>query len=323
MTSQFISTDEAAHAAGRLGHGGTASVLASERDQTFRLDTPAGQRLVLKICHPDEDPAMIGFQLGAMRHLAAVAPGLPVPQVHGAAPLHYHDGTTRLTALLSWLDGAPLHAHQGGAAQARALGALMARIGLALRAMPAPEPAPYQFWDIANLPDIRPRLAVLDAEVRAAVEPVLAEFAAHTGPALAALPRQVLHNDFNPYNIFVDAADPARITGVIDFGDIAVTARVNDLAIALSYRLPHAALRPTIGPWLAAYDEAWPLSAAERDLLPHLIRARMAMTVTFSAWRARLHPENAAYLLRFHHPARAALAAPAPSFEEMTRWTVT
>jgi Ser/Thr protein kinase RdoA (MazF antagonist) len=323
MMSRFISPDEAGHAAARLGHGGTASVLASERDQTFRLDTPAGQRLVLKICHPDEDPAMIGFQLDAMRHLQEVAPDLPVPRVHGAAPLRYRDGTMRFTALLSWLDGVPLHAHQGGAGQARALGRLMARIGLALRAMPAPDPAPYQFWDIANLPDIRPRLAELDAEVQAAVEPVLAEFAAHTGPALAALPRQVLHNDFNPYNIFVDAADPARITGVIDFGDIAVTARVNDLAIALSYRLPHAALRGTIGPWLRAYEAVWPLTAAERDLLPYLIRVRLAMTVTFSAWRARRHPENAAYLLRFHHPARAALAAPMPRFEEMIRWTAT
>ena len=311
-----IATGEAACAAQALyGLRGTAQVLASERDQTMRLATADGAVFVLKISHPEAPAEAAGFQLGALRHLAAHAPALPVPRVvptyAGAAFARYvyADGSRRLTSLLTWLPGETLHAASPGAAQAAALGGFMARLALGLRTYPAPAREETQLWDITHALGISPLLDQAEPALQALVRPVLEEFAAATLPGLNVLPRQVIHNDCNPHNVLVDAQDPARIAGLIDFGDLVCAPRVNDLAIALSYRIPHEAARATIPDLLHGYEAVTPLAPPERALLPGLIRARMAMTVTISAWRARMAPENAVYLLRYHHGARACLEA--------------
>lgn len=311
-----IATEEAACAAQALyGLRGVAQVLASERDQTLRLAAADGAVYVLKISHPEVPAEVARFQLGALRHLAAHAPALPVPRVvptgTGAAFARhrYADGSRRLTSLLTWLPGATLHTASPGAAQAVALGEFMARLALGLRSYPAQDKAQAQLWDITHALNIRPLLDQAEPALQSLVRPVLEEFAAATRPGLDALAWQVIHNDCNPHNVLVDAQDGARISGLIDFGDLVCAPRVNDLAIALSYRIPVAAARATIADLLRGYEAVTPLAPPERALLPGLIRARMAMSVTISAWRARMAPENAAYLLRYHHGARACLEA--------------
>ncbi|GAN81829.1 phosphotransferase [Acidocella aminolytica] len=311
---------EAATAAQRLGLPGSATLLASERDLTFRLRTQACD-YVLKICHPDEDAQMIALQLRVLRHLEATVPALPVPRVAGAARLEFADRQARETYILSWLPGMPLHDHPGGTAQAFALGQMMAGMAQALASLKPPAKAPEQLWDIYRALEIIPKLEGAEPHHSALVEPVLEEFATITKPGLDRLPAQLIHNDFNPHNLFVDKSNPAHVTGVIDFGDITVAPRVNDLAVALSYRLPHASLRATIPDWLAGYESISPLSDAEQDLLPRLIRARMAMTITIASWRARRTPENAAYILRYRDGAEHCLAAGEGFFNDLFKRT--
>lgn len=318
--THILTEHDAAGAARRLGLSGTAELLASERDLTFRLRTDA-RDYVLKICHPDEDAGMIALQLGMLQHLAATAPSLPVPRVAAAGRLIDADRLPRETYALSWLPGVPLYDHPGGAAQAFALGQTMAELAQSLASLPPPAKAPVQLWDISRALDIAPKLEAAAPRHRASVETVLAEFAAETKPALDRLPAQLIHNDFNPHNLFVDAQNPARVTGVIDFGDITLAPRVNDLAVALSYRLPHPALRATVPDWLAGYESISPLSAEERRLLPHLIRARMAMTIAIASWRARRTPEHAAYILRYRDGAERGLSAGAEFFEDLFKRT--
>ncbi|MGE4482581.1 phosphotransferase [Acidocella sp.] len=309
LVSKLSPPDAAAHAARALSLQGQVRLLASERDLTFLLDAGNERRCILKICHPDETAEMTTLQLHALSHLKNTAPALPVPRILANQSLTYADGLTRETYALSWLPGTPLHERHGGAAQAFALGQMMAEMARALSTLSAPLKAPQQVWDISNALDIAPKLDGLSSSLRTQVEPVLEEFAAIVKPSLARLPAQLIHNDFNPHNLFVDEEDPAHITGVIDFGDIALAPRVNDLAVALSYRLPHAALRDTIPDWLAGYENISPLTEAERRLLPRLIRTRMAMTVTIASWRVRQTPQNAAYILRYRDGAMRCLAA--------------
>ena len=61
------------------------------------------------------------------------------------------------------------------------------------------------------------------------------------------------------------------------------------------------------------------LVANELDLLYDLITARMVTTLTITAWRAALYPDNAPYILRNAPSARAGLAA----FRALGRDTVT
>src|ERR1700733_12452959 len=52
--------------------------LAGERDQNFRGDTSAGQRLLFKISNPADDGPVLAMQAAALRHIERVDPGLPV-----------------------------------------------------------------------------------------------------------------------------------------------------------------------------------------------------------------------------------------------------
>ena len=63
------------------GVTGELSLLDSERDQNFNLETSTGEQFVVKIANSIEDQGIIDMQLKALKHIALVDPKLPVPQV--------------------------------------------------------------------------------------------------------------------------------------------------------------------------------------------------------------------------------------------------
>ena len=92
--------------------------------------------------------------------------------------------------------------------------------------------------------------------------------AARIAPRLPGLRASVLHQDANDHNVIVDAADPDRIAGLIDFGDMCFGRTVNELAITLAYALIgaediYAAARAVI----AAYVAEFPLEEAEAEVI--------------------------------------------------------
>ena len=129
------------------------------------------------------------------------------------------------------------------------------------------------------------------------------------GKPIILFPRQVIHGDFNPHNLLADASQPDRLTGILDFGDMTLSHRICDLAVAASYLIEPADPTVLLVPLTQAYHMANPLTAQEIALLPDLITARLATTLTISAWRATSYPENAAYILRNAPTSRAGLDA--------------
>ena len=117
-----------------------------------------------------------------------------------------------------------------------------------------------------------------------------------------------MHNDLNPHNVVVDPIN-ARIAGIIDFGDLTFTARVNDLAIAAAYQVADSGdpLAPACDV-IAAYHAVTPLDLLELDVLFDLIATRIVMTVVISSWRAVRYPENREYILRNNKPASSRLS---------------
>jgi Ser/Thr protein kinase RdoA (MazF antagonist) len=144
---------------------------------------------------------------------------------------------------------------------------------------------------------------------RGLVERFLDSFEAHALPVLPNLRKQPVHNDLNPHNIVVDPGNHERISGIIDFGDLTFTARVNDLAIAAAYQVADSD-DPLAAPCelIAAYHAVSPLDPAEFDVLFDLMAARMVMTVVISSWRAQRYPENREYILRNNNAAWARLS---------------
>lgn len=291
------------------GLTGDLVALTSERDQNHRLDT-AGGSFTLKLANPAEPPNLTEFQTLALTHVERSAPSLPVPRVvparDGRLIIPTPDGALRL---LSWLPGTPLAQLPQSPALAASIGSALGRLDLALAGFRHAAADHHLLWDIRNTPDLAPLMPALPDDLGPEVATYLDRFRIRVAPILASLPRQVIHGDFNPHNLLADPADPDRLTGILDFGDMTLSHRICDLAVAASYLVEPSDPTRLLIPLVAAYGVTNPLTPGELALFPDLITARLVTTLTISAWRAARYPENAAYILRNAPVSRAGLAA--------------
>ena len=303
------------------GLDGDLTRLPGEADDNFLLDS-AGKRYVVKFAHLRADPAVVGVQVRVLRHIEAVAPGLPVPRVLAPrvpAPLESAAPGSQLWAVvpdgplrgrvvhaLSYLDGRLLRSVTTDPPLRRAMGGTLAELGRALRGFDDPLVRRPLLWDLAQLPQLRPLAAERPPGPRTTlIQAQLARLTAETAPRLAAQRSQLLHNDFSPDNTLI-SADGRQVSGIIDFGDVTVTALVNDVAIAVANLLGDGngddlLGADLLGPGLdliAGYHAVTPLTAAELGLLPDLILGRVVARIIISEWRAERFPENRGYVLR-------------------------
>ncbi|MDH5474271.1 MAG: aminotransferase class III-fold pyridoxal phosphate-dependent enzyme [Cyclobacteriaceae bacterium] len=116
------------------------------------------------------------------------------------------------------------------------------------------------------------------------------QFEENVIPVIPELRKSIIHNDANEWNILVDGEE---ITGLIDFGDLAHSPLINELAIAITYAcfdkedpLEWASII------LKSYHELLPLEEKELDILYYLIAARLCTSVCNSANSKKLNPTN-------------------------------
>lgn len=301
--------------------------LVSERDQNFLISVTGGTRYVLKFANSAERPEVTDFQVRALLHVARVAPEIPVPAVIPTRDdlLMFEamsdNRTEHRVRLLSWLDGTPLYDAKGVPSIADQMGRCLARLGLALKDFSHPGSAQTLLWDIqhvAQLIELLPHIR--DAALRRLCATQFMHFRDSVEPRLHILRRQVIHNDMNPGNVLVDGNDSSRLAGIIDFGDLAHSHLVNDIAIAAAYlcRLDDDPYADVID-FLSAYTKIVPLSDDEISLLPDLIVMRRLTTTMISQWRASLHPENIDYILGDEARSRRKLELTADLCNEKTR----
>jgi hydroxylysine kinase len=284
---------------------GELTRLPGEADDNFLLHIGDGRRYVVKFAHLRADPAVVSVQVRVLRHVESAAPGLPVPRVvpaTGGQPwTAVPDGPLRgrVVHVLSYLDGTLLRSAAPDRPWLTAAGRTLAELGLALRGFDDPLVHRPLLWDLAQLPRLRPLAAERTPGPHTSlITEQLGRLAATLPPRLAARRTQLVHNDFSPDNTLV-SADGRAVAGIIDFGDVTVTALVNDVAIAMANLLADNA--DPLGPALdliSGYHAASPLTAAELGLLPDLILGRIVARIVISEWRAERFPGNRAYVLR-------------------------
>lgn len=284
----------------------TARRLSSERDENFLMSAEDGQSYLLKLTNAAEERQVTDFQTRALLHVAEVDPEFPIPHLRPAlsgdvAPLVATAGEVpRVMRLLTYVGGEPLHGAPRSAAQCRNLGQMLARLDLALRDYSHPGESHELRWDLSHAATLRPLLdAIDDPGRRSLATEFLARFERFVLPRFPALRSQVIHNDFQPSNVLVDAADPTVVVGVIDFGDMVRAPLINDLAVASAYHIASAP-QPLdfVSALLASYHQVLPLQAIELELLLDLVATRLVLTAVITNWRVSLHPENRAYILR-------------------------
>lgn len=280
--------------------------LAGEFDLNFRATAKDGRRFVLKVMRPGCATAFVELLCTAHTHIRAqvgTEVPLPVPEVvltrNGAQWCTRPDlaGEDRLLWLLSGLEGveyANFRPHSPCLAQQ--LGGRLAELDRALTGFAHPLLGRELKWDLTKAEWIGEHLGLIaDPARRALVEAVLAEYRA-IQPALLREPVVPIHNDVNDHNVLVaiDEDRSARVSGLIDFGDLTAGPLVAEVAIAAAYvGLDHPHPERTIAALVAGYHAVTPLTGAQTDLLWTLIRTRLAVSVVNSALMRQSRPDDA------------------------------
>jgi hydroxylysine kinase len=281
----------------------TAARLTGERDENFKLSCTDGSQYVLKIASAAEDPAVTDLPTAALLHVERVDPSFPCPRMlrdrDGHTQVRYADGAalTRTVRVLTYLPGKTLRSSVRSRAQRAASGRTAARLGLALRTFAHPAASRPLIWDVRNVAQTLVLLdEIPDFPQRDAVAAVIERIDARIAPQFEQLRQQVVHNDMNNMNILVDPADETVISGVIDFGDLAHTALIADVAIAAADQItddisPHQSILDLV----IAYHEAVPLLPPELAILNSLIAGRILMDVLIPAWHRVRNPNGTHY----------------------------
>jgi len=293
-----LSTDDAAALAGKaFGVQAAARELPSDRDLNFRLDAEGGPIGVLKISNANENEAFLSLQAEAMRRLSDA--GLPVASVIGTGDCVL-EGVTHATRLVSWLPGTPLgEASPVSREMMEQVGGLLARVDRELAELDG-KAAPKDFpWNLCRVrATLEKRLDLLPEERRATVRYFLDLYATTIEPKRAGLPHQLIHGDANDFNILVGPprADGRHVTALLDFGDMGVSARIADPAIAAAYLAFHVADPvEALESVLAGYhseDATGGVSKLEVEAFFILTALRLCISVCMSAEQRAAEPDN-------------------------------
>jgi hydroxylysine kinase len=284
-----------------------ADRLDTERDDSFRLVTATAD-FVLKVAHPDDPAAAINLQTAALQHAAGSDAELPLQRVHPSADGRVEpvvDG--RIARLLDWIPGTPLYQLRPDDTQLAQLGGSLARLSRALRGFSHPAASRPFAWDVLRAADLRP---LLDDLPNAPAAEALRRLERDVLPHAGQLPMQVIHNDFHPGNVLVDAASENFVVGILDFGDTVHTARVADVAVAASYLLfPGGHTWRELETFIDGYGRVAGLSALERSVILPLAGARFAQRILVNWWLGRGNPDDRAATTLARDGNTAALAA--------------
>jgi homoserine kinase type II len=238
--------------------------------------------------------AELPFYLDLMAHLARHGVPCPAP-IASLENAYLGELNGKPAALVTRLPGASVE--RPGEPECAELGMLLARLHLAGRSYAAylENPRGPRWWRRAAR-ELEP---FLGAHERALLE---AELAFQAGQRFPDLPRGPVHADLFRDNVMFQ---DGRLTGFFDFYFAGVDSWLFDVAVCLNdwaVDLPTGAHDPQRArAFVDAYASVRPLSAAERQLLPAMLRAG-----ALRFWVSRLwdyHLPREASLLQPHDPA--------------------
>jgi 4-aminobutyrate aminotransferase-like enzyme/Ser/Thr protein kinase RdoA (MazF antagonist) len=198
--------------------------------------------------------------------------------------------------LLEWVEGEPLTGSGPLPPDvARALGATAARVAVALAPVEHPGASRVTQWNLRiasevvtfllpHVPDDRrDRVAALAASAASTLAEVREE-----------LRVQTIHGDISDDNVVTSAA--GEITGVIDFGDVATSWTVGELAVTCAAVLHHNPRQPLVVlETIAGFAEVLPLTDAELRALWPLVQLRAAVLVACGEQQVALDGSLNAY----------------------------
>lgn len=308
---------------------GRLSRIPTEKDDTFRLTAHDAEFLV-KIAPASEDARIVNLQSAVMMHLEREAPGIPAQRlvrgIHGQVEsmVADPDGEKRIMRVLSYVGGDLLAASIPTPIQLGCVGRMLARVDNALTDCRHPYESRRLIWDLKNFLHMRPLLEfVADRDDETMATWVFDQFERHVAPRIGELDTQMIHGDFSPFNVIVDASVDEFVTGVIDFGDVVRSPILFELSVAVANQIGMDQHRP----WASTLDivrgyrsvRALPQDVV--DLLAITGPARLLLRALIFGWRATVDPQSRDYGLshsaRDWSRLRTALSMPKPAVESL------
>jgi len=283
----------------KYGLDGRAEWLWGEKDSNYRLTLADGTEYLLKILNPAENPAMTSMHSQALLHVEAEDPGIPIQRIirtrNGEADFRMTDdeGGTRGVRMVTFVPGVSQKSQPHSAIQRYRVGVLLGRMQKALQGFTHEAAGHRITWDMSHAAGLRELLSIFDSEAqRARLQRTMDDFENLVVPRMAALPAQVVHNDFNMENILVSKDNPDEISGIIDFGDMVHAPVLFDVAVGAAYQMGDAEDPvEAMCDFLKGYATQKTLSAHELELLYPAVETRMLMRLAIQEWQARLFPE--------------------------------
>ena len=284
--------------------------LDGEYDLNFLL---TGERQgVLKVMRADCDSSFIDMQCRAFEHLSKHAPTVPVPGVLATSAGGLYttvsgpEGESRIVWLLEKMPGKTYAQFLPQSLD------LIYHLGQSVGAMDKAlqdfkhSSLQRQFkWDLSTAQWVGDELSVITEDTKREVIADIVSQYQQLQPQLLELERGAIHNDVNDYNILVSGSltEAARVTGLIDLGDMCAGPRICNLAITAAYVVlgqdqPEQALESLV----KGYHSEYPITAAELEMLWPLLRMRLAVSVVISTLVSKEKPDDP-YVLISQKPA--------------------
>jgi 4-aminobutyrate aminotransferase-like enzyme/Ser/Thr protein kinase RdoA (MazF antagonist) len=202
------------------------------------------------------------------------------------------DGQEKICRMLTFLDGEFLGDITHTEKLFQSFGIFLAELDFKLQKITNYTIAARQWeWDIQYLNLNKKYIDdISNAKDRNTVCYFIQQFEENVIPILPELRKQIIHNDANEWNVLVKNEE---ISSIIDFGDLAHSLLINELAIAITYGCFN---KENPLKWasiiLKAYHSKLPIEEKEIKVLYYLIAARLSISFINSVHSKKINPNN-------------------------------
>jgi len=202
------------------------------------------------------------------------------------------DGEKRICRMLSFLDGKFLGEVEHTQTLFKSFGRFLAKVDQQLSEQRSLAIKARQWeWDLQYFELNKKYIHdITDPRIRNIVRYFFLQYDEVVRPLLPQLRKQIIHNDANEWNVLVDKEE---VVGIIDFGDLAHSYLINELAIAITYGCYD---KEDPIKWatiiVASYHDVLPLEEKEIKVLYYLIAARLCTSLCNSANAKKTNPNN-------------------------------
>ncbi len=274
------------------------SELSGYQDLNYLAKTESGEKYILKISTDQEDRDFINTQNAILLNLAKQPIGnlLPHPILNKAGEfitLITINGIVAIARLFPFIEGSFLAESMPDIAFYVDLGRAFSQIDQQMAGFEnATLKCRTHEWDLSRIMEVEEDIHLIsDPADRRVAHYYLMKYREEVLPVYHKLPRALIHGDGNDWNILVNSI--GKVAGIIDFGDMLWSARINEVAIVLAYAMMgRSDYMDVYDAVIRGYQEILPLTELELSLLYYLVGARWCQTLVMAARRTKSDTPN-------------------------------